>query len=180
MIRGGDLPDLTHKVSTYRIINSLPLGDPEAEIQDWLCRNAGAACVPAKQVAPAPGAKANGAMVARFLNAMLQWMLHGGWVEQEEAERRAEICAGCPWNNYLDDAACFGCFGLSEKVLKIIGNRKTRLDDSLRFCSRCGCSNAVSVFVPMDILARAHKLEEFPDDVGGQPCWKKAYADQTK
>lgn len=177
-IRGGDLQDLAHRVSGYRIINNLSLGDPESEIQDWLCRHTGAQCVPARRPAPMPGVKAKGAMVARFLNAMLQWMLRGGHVDQEEAERRAEICASCPFNVHIDDANCFGCFGFGEKVSKIIGNRRTRMEDSLHFCSLCGCSNAVSAFVPMDILARAHKLEEFPADIGGGiPCWKRAFAD---
>lgn len=182
LITGGDVFDLAKKVSDYRIINNIPLGDPESEIQDFLCRqNPHPPCGPANRPQPKPGVKAKGVMVARFLNAMAQWMVHGGHVEQEEAERRAEICAGCPWNTFLDDAACFGCFGLTEKVMKIIGNRKTRMDDSLRFCGLCGCSNAVSAFVPMDILARAHKLDEFPADVGGGvPCWKRAYADQNK
>lgn len=179
-IPGGDIQDLTTKVHNFRVVNRLPLGDPQSEIEDWICRNTGAQCVPARAITFKPGVMAKGQMVARFLSAMAQWMAQGGHVPQEEAEARAELCAGCPWNAHIDDITCFGCFGLTEKVIKILGGRKTRMDESLRFCALCGCSNAVSAFVPMEILARAHKLEEFPIDIGnGTPCWKRAYAEKT-
>lgn len=181
-IWGGDLQNLVAKVHEFRVINGLPLGDPEAEIQDYICRTRGAQCVPANPAKPLPGRKARGGDVARFLSAMASWMENGGYVEQDEAERRAEICAGCQYNTPVDDAGCFGCFGLAARVMQVIGNRKTRLDGSLQFCGVCGCNNAVQAFVPMDVLAKAHKLEQFPEDIGlpGQkiPCWKREYADK--
>lgn len=185
MIRGGDFGDLVSKVNEFRVINGLPLGNPEVEIQEYICRNTGAECVPANPAKPMPGFKPKGAMVARFLYAMAQWMANGGHVSQEEAEQRAERCSNCAYNTDIDDAAtCSGCFGMAAKIMQVIGDRKTKMDASLKFCGVCGCSNAVQAFVPLDVLAKAHNLVDFPDDVGvpGEkiPCWKREWADAQK
>lgn len=179
-ITGGDFADLVHKVTEFRIINQRPLGKPEEEIPDWICRNTEAACKPAAPAKLMPGVKASGWMVARFLKAMASWMINGGHVDDAEANRRAEICANCQWNTEIGDGACSGCFGLTARVMQVIGGRKTRFDDSLRFCGICGCSNAVSAYVPIDILSRAHNLNDFPVDCGnGIKCWKKEAAEKT-
>jgi len=179
-IRGGDFQDLVKRVTEFRIINSLPLGKPEEEIPDWICRHTEAACKPANPAKQMPGMKARGGMVARFLWAMSAWMVHGGHVEQSEADRRSEICANCQFRTTMDDANCFGCFGLMAKVMAIIGNRKARFVNEEAFCGVCGCNCSVQAFVPLEILGRAHKLEEFPEDTGARdengtpiPCWKR-------
>jgi hypothetical protein len=173
-IIGGDFQDLVKRVAEFRIINSLPLGKPEEEISDWICRHTEAPCRPANPPEAMPGRKARGADVARFLMAMGAWMKHGGHVSQEEADRRSETCGNCQFRTTIDDGACFGCFGLMAKVMAIIGNRKARFADEQSFCGVCGCNVAAQAWVPIDILARAHKLEDFPEDTGnGTPCWKK-------
>lgn len=185
-IWGGDLQDLIAKIHAFRVTNQLPLGDPESECQDWLCRVAGAVGRPANPAKRAPGVKASGAMVARFLSAMVAWGIKGGSVTQEEAERRASICAGCKFNVQIDDAAlCLGCFGLAARVMQIIGDRRSKLDDSLQFCGACGCSLKVVPFVPLDILNRAHLNSDFTTDTGQTeadgapiPCWRKAASEQ--
>lgn len=176
-ITGGDFPELVYRVGEFRIINNIPLGDPEAEVNDWLCRNTGAKCSPAK---PAAGfAKPpSGAAIVRFLAAMAKWFVSGDSVSQEEAERRAEICAGCRFNLPPADFSCFGCFGLFARIAAIIGERKTRMNESLRFCGHCGCSLPVVVFTPIALLDRTHANSDFPTDIGQgeQPCWRKVAA----
>lgn len=180
LLFGGDIDDLTKKVLEFRITNGLQLGNIEEEIHDWLCRNTGARCRPAPPKDPLGWLRAKGDEIARFLKAMSIWAVNGGYVEQEEAEKRAETCASCRYNVLQDDSICFGCFGYLARVMQIIGNRTTRMNDSLKFCGICGCSNSVSVFVPLDVLGRAHRNLDFPDDIGqvdadGKPvpCWKK-------
>jgi len=183
LIYGGDIVDLVSKVAEFRIANGMPIGGLEAEVQDWLCRNAGAACKPAAPARLDQTVKISGIAVLRFLNAMAAWVVNGGTVEQEEAERRAETCSGCRFNRHVEDAACLGCAGVAAKVMQIIGNRHTRVDDSLKFCGFCGCSLLVVPFVPLDILNRSHANSDFPDDTGQVdkdgnliPCWRKAGA----
>lgn len=180
-IWGGDLQDLIAKVHSYRVANGLDLGSPEQEVQDWICRNTGAQCLPANPPTPVPGRKARGADVARFMSAMVSWMKSNETVPQAEAESRAELCSNCIYNADVDDAGCLGCFGMAARVMTIIGDRNTRVSSALKFCNVCGCSNAVQAFVPMSVLAKAHKLEEFPLDIGcGVKCWKRAYADSLQ
>jgi hypothetical protein len=177
LIFGGDLPDLTEAVLRYRVTNNLDIENLDARISDWICRNVNVECVPVN-VPRSKGPLAVGRMALQFLYAMGQWLTRGGHVDPDEAEARAETCASCTANVELDNPGCFGCAGIAAKIAAVIGDRKTRVDSSLRFCNVCGCSNAVSAWVPMDVLARVHKLEEFPSDIGnGLKCWKKEYAD---
>lgn len=186
-IFGGTLDDLVVKIHEFRIINNLDLGDPAAEAMDFLCRSAnGPKCAPANPAKPMPGVKAKGAMVARFISAMIAWMQQGGGVVQEEAERRATICAGCCYNVPVDDVNCFGCFGLFSKIMQVIGDRKTKMDSLLQFCGHCGCSLKIVAFTPMEILNRSHPNADFPEDTGQVedgapiPCWRRAAADTQK
>lgn len=174
LIRGGDLPDLIRRVTEFRVANGMDIGDLPALVEDFMCRVSNADCVP---LAPRkPGRKARGGDVARFLYAMTLWATKGGFVPQEEAEERAETCANCDRNQEIDDSKiCEGCFGFASRVLAIIGNRKTRVDSALKFCNECGCANSIQAFVPMEILARVHRLEDFPDH-----CWKKKWVEAQK
>jgi hypothetical protein len=175
MITGGDIGHLVQRVAEYRIINELPLGDVRAEVEDWICRNVPSECVPSRPRSLAAGLIVRGAELARFVDAMLHWMTTADLVPQEEAERRAETCANCRFNQQLSDVSCAGCYGLAGIILRIIGNRKTRVDGCLAYCAICSCANSVQVFAPLDILNRAHKLSDFPTDIGdGTPCWKKS------
>lgn len=178
-IFGGDYPQLVDRVVEYRIINTLPLGDADSEVQDWICRNTGASCAPERPKSTEPRRRARGRDVATFLQAMAEWVKSDEIVPQEEAERRAEICGGCRFNVEIDDGACMGCFGLTARIMRIIGQRKTRVDSVLKFCAECGCSGAVMAFVPMTILNKAHVGESFTDNTGQQvdgvpvPCWRR-------
>jgi len=175
MIFGGDFADLAAKVANYRIINSLPMGNVDEEIHEWLCHHSPVECVPVRPRGFTANILVRGAELARFVSAMTAWMTTSDLVSQEEAERRAEICAGCRLNVELGDVSCAGCYGLAGRILQIIGNRTTRMENSLRFCGHCHCSNAVQVFAPISILNRAHNVSEFPVDIGdGTPCWQKA------
>lgn len=179
-IWGGDFQNLIAKVHEYRVINSLPLGNPEEEIGDWLCRHTGAQCAPSNPPKPLPGVRASGSMVARFLSAMALWTVSSEKVDQEEAELRGETCSNCEHNADIDDQTCLGCFGLIGRIINIIGDRKTRVDSSLKNCNICGCVNAVQAFVPIEILGRVHNLSDFPTDIGDgkTKCWKRAWVDK--
>jgi len=181
-IFGGDLDDLCKNVTAYRISNNLDIDNIELRCQDWICKSTQARCQPANPARPIDqGAHISGTAIARFLAAMAAWVVNGGQVGQEEAERRASICAGCKFNQHAPESGCSGCFGLAARVMRVIGDRTTRMDDLLKFCGNCGCSLHVVPFVPIEILDRAHKNEDFPMETGQFepdgtpiPCWRKA------
>lgn len=175
MIYGGDLDTLVARISEYRIINEIPLGDPRAEAEDFLCRETNAECLPVRPRGFFAGMLVKGEDLARFVSALAAWMTSADVVPQEEAERRAEICLGCKFHSNLSESSCAGCYGLAGRIAGIIGGRKTRLDSDLKFCGICSCSLQVVVYAPLRILDRAHKLSSFPSNVGdGNPCWQKA------
>jgi hypothetical protein len=188
-IRGGDFGDLCKQVQEYRIANNLFIGDIEAEVQDWICRNRNAECRPAKPAKPInQGLHLTGTTIARFLATMAEWVAHSGTVDQEEAERRAVICAGCQHCVPAPASGCSGCFGLAARVMRVIGSRTTRMQHILRerFCGQCSCSLEILPFVPLKVLAKWHHMEESPEDTGQREgekiigCWKRDWLEEQK
>jgi len=174
-VYGGDLQDLCQKFAEYRIANNLQLGDTQAQVEDWICRNTQSQCRPANPPRTEGDVKASGAMVVQFFRYMAARFRSSDIVTQEEAERRAEICANCRFNVRVDDAGCVGCFGLAARIAALIGDCRTKLDSSLFFCGICGCNNSVSVFAPLSVLEKIYNPADFPTDVNGAgvPCWKR-------
>lgn len=86
-------------------------------------------------------------------------------VPQEEAERRAVVCANCPNNLH---GICTGCVG--NEFMDIFGwflrqGRKTQLDSVLDTCSVCGCLLKAKVHVSNETLFELSKHHYPPN------CW---------
>lgn len=179
VIRGGDFGNLVNEVMKYRIAKGLPTANLSEEVEDGICRQKDMQCRPADP-APADGVRRiTVADVWRFLETVKEWLKEGRFEEQDEAERRAEICAGCRFNVQVD-ASCWGCTGIFALVHAVIGDRKTKMDESLHHCAVCSCANKVQVFVPLPVLLKAAGTLEMPADTGQKdadgnviPCWKR-------
>ena len=94
--------------------------------------------------------------------------LTGGFVPQEEADRRARICASCPMNVHV--GGCSACKAV-KYVVGDIAKKTTQYDSKLRNCAICKCHIPSLVHVRMEVLAtsdNAEKQEQFPPH-----CWKK-------
>ena len=94
------------------------------------------------------------------------------FVPQEEANRRAEICARC-YNNMTTNF-CAGCGAMQQitsLVAKVKGGRSTPLDSSLLTCGICGCRNEAIVHVDKKVLLSGEK----PETTEARPdwCWLK-------
>ena len=94
------------------------------------------------------------------------------YVAQEEANRRADICARC-WNN-MTTSFCAGChamYVISGLVSNIRGKRTTPVDDRLLTCGSCGCRTQAIVHFQKDILLSGEK----PEITNDRPdwCWLK-------
>ncbi len=179
VLRGGDFGNLVNEVMRYRIKMGMPTANLADEVEDGICRQKDIQCRPAD---PAPAGEARSITVAdvwRFLQTIGEWVKDARFEEQAEAERRAEICAGC-FANVPVDTHCWGCTGVFALVHNVIGDRKTRMDESLKNCAVCGCLNGVAVFVPLPVLLKASGDLEYPEDTGQKdgdgnpiPCWKR-------
>lgn len=98
-------------------------------------------------------------------------------VDQNTANLRAEICAGCHNNISSKDVpkgrGCAVCNKLGNKALNqlrepIIGKNKTSKDAKLLTCGICGCDLALSVWIPNNILLDKEDANAYPSF-----CWKK-------
>ena len=123
-------------------------------------------CSDEKYYAPDPSRPLHWADIQRFLFSMIQWVAGGRkLVGQDEAERRAAICATCPKNVELH-VACPNCVKLDSLIAETKGDRVTSLDSSLKNCEVCRCHNQTSVWFPNESIAK--KGLSFPEW-----CWKK-------
>lgn len=176
VLAGGDYRDLVKVIHAHGRANGYaPL--TEAEIQDRLCRAlvpGATSCVsydPGADPARPPARRAvqiNDAV--RFIKTMGRLLgTEAAFASQEEAERRARICAACPLNQHIE--GCTSCHGIVNWVARTIGDRRTLEDTRLKGCAVCGCSNQVAV--QMNLAAQQAEISdelnaEFPPD-----CWKK-------
>ena len=159
---------LLKKVRLHHQSNNLPFS--ETEFEDTLCQqiNDKSVCADGTKDSPAPASKRTTIEeAAAFIRVAGEWMKGREFVPQEEAERRAAICAACPENVKVE--GCSACRNLVGRLTQLLGRRKTSLDSKLQGCRVCGCSNVAQVHIPLDALAKGVKPDmEFP-----QTCWKK-------
>lgn len=114
--------------------------------------------------------------VKSFTQFLWNWKLQGSpLVDQNTANLRAEICAGCHNNKQSKDVrkGCSACNKMGNKVLdgirdSIISGHRTTFDGRLLACSICGCDNRISVWIPNEVLLTVEDANAFPAF-----CWKK-------
>jgi hypothetical protein len=171
-VEGGDFWDMVNnckkKLEDRGIM--LPV-DIVLQIEDALCSrlHGNEHCKPCTMAEQKIGFKE----VVQWVRAMYSFAIKGGLalVPQEEAERRARICAACP--HQIETSGCWGCRGVAGLIPAIAGARVTESDGQLKACGICGCYNAVSVHIPNDVQD-THSLQ-FPSF-----CWKNPQQSQNE
>lgn len=104
--------------------------------------------------------------IRRFSVTVSRWIGAGGkWVAQEEAERRAAICVGCPNNKSLP--GCWGCRGPLNWLKDMLGGNQTSHDSNLESCAKCFCNLRVKVHLPLDVIDN-EGVTDLPDF-----CWMR-------
>lgn len=163
-------------VRDHRLANHIPISPQwEEELVDQMCRDNPK--WPCRRIDAARHKRKGFSFAAAmgFLNFLKSWVLkhQGQYVSQEEAERRAAICARCDFNKPMSHG-CGGCMtALLRAISTLKGGRKTSKDSELNACQICSCSNAVQVWMPIEPL-----VEAAPQDVRQTLsniswCWKK-------
>lgn len=139
--------------------------DYEQEFTDQLCRQLSSDCEVVPAVTNETRTVTSGDVI-RFLKVMWAWRGQGT-VDQAEADRRAEICAGCRYNVAV--TGCSACQGIAGKIAEVIGDRSTRWDRQLRGCAVCACENKAQVHLPLEVLHKGvTPAMDFPAH-----CWKR-------
>lgn len=111
---------------------------------------------------------------ARAAKALVQ-VVRGGNVDQQEYQRRLDICNKCPLKSKVSD--CMGC-GASGKVSRFIMDFKSRLGlgykidtkDGAMFCKICGCSLSLLLVTQLKNYKTESDLE---NSKRPNACWLK-------
>lgn len=99
--------------------------------------------------------------------ALIKQIAFKRFCSQQEADRRAAICAGCPKNVFPDKT--FFTQWSDEMAENMVGIRKSSEHDKLGNCEVCTCVLKAKVFAdPRDIEHSKEELEQMPDF-----CWVK-------
>lgn len=100
-----------------------------------------------------------------------------GPVGRELAEKRAEVCAGCPQNDVSGGLPAYFLESTAKGIMALIGALKdlnvyTTKDDKLGVCKACMCPMRAKVFTPLSVI-----VENMPEPVWPQlqkenpKCW---------
>lgn len=158
---------LVTAVVQYRQRNGFPLGDPTAEVTAQLCSRTPGYCKDSNQVAPPPGGRVPahlGQKLLDRLSALVREKRFGRIkkVSDDEAQRRANICAQCPRQTGLP-LTCGACITDVEKMRRGILDREP-IHQGIQVCR-----------VWQDDLQTAVHLETGGSNHSDLPdfCWRK-------
>jgi hypothetical protein len=161
------LREVVRKVTAHREANGIAVGDPSADIQDFVCAQLPIGSEDCTHVIEGDYAlKTHFTMedVKRFVQAAVAALGSRGLVEQTEAERRAAICASCPLNTTIK--GCWRCKGMAEWLFRLIGARRTAHGSRLNQCGVCGCAIKAKIWLPQDVAQQVSEGYTFPSW-----CW---------
>lgn len=171
---------LLSRVKEHYEDNSIPLPkDWKERVEDQLCRQLPHGWCEYTDGTPTKGARpilsAEG--IIKGITALATMAIDKAagkevFVDQNEANRRAEICSRC-YNNMTTNF-CAGCSAMQTitgLVSKVRGARTTPSDASLYTCGSCGCRNEAIVHIQRKVLLSGEK----PETTEARPdwCWLK-------
>jgi hypothetical protein len=160
---------LVSKVQTHRKYKDIEVGDVSADIQAQICMSmTNGECRPVGDEEMRPvidrTSRLTPDMVMSLSKGLLSFILRGAtWVDKEEADRRAEICRGCPFNK---PAALCSCSAAYQTINKVVPAE--RIPAGIDVCMACGCSLKAKVNLPIEVVADSlQKDQQFPSF-----CWQ--------
>lgn len=137
----------------------------EERFQDELCRQNEQVPCDRREKTSTPKKGLSVSDLKRFMNTLLAQ--EGSFVSQEEAERRASICATCPKNQVVH--GCWGCAGILKLVTQYLGKKHTSKDRALESCAVCGCVLRAKVWLEKGTIDNTGL--EYPEH-----CWQREEA----
>lgn len=170
-IEGYSLQDVAANVLRHRLQNNRPPGNPLQELHDFICGQWPHFC---KDINPSPVQHAG--LPEPLSRRCAAWM--GSWfgtasedvgVGQQEANRRAAICAQCPKNQNHEHGGCGACTVQVDRLTFIyLRNRSTPSDHLLKCCDVLNS--------PLRAAVWSDKLPGFSEQQRNElpaQCWRK-------
>lgn len=176
ILRAPTEQQLIQLIFEFRLRNSIPIGNIEADIEKMYCERWPQSCNeepsdrnPLGQ--PLPPHETMATRIARWVAAITHTMPRGGFnlVDKDTAETRASACHGCP-KNVSWRGGCASCTQSTNAILVSLRQmRKTTRDGNLLGCLVLGSDNQTNVWLP-------EKTTQITDDQNLQlpaRCWLK-------
>lgn len=169
-LRSGTFESLVKEIITWRTQNGIPIGDPETDLNNYICTNWPTYCASTENEQKAVNKNSN---LYKHVNAWAAITMRetpaGGYelVDQSVAESRVKTCITCPFNKaWRKD--CVPCMKATDTILvRIRQLRKITLDDSVMGCAINGFDIKTAVHLPDSAFQMtADKKAILP-----QNCW---------
>jgi hypothetical protein len=168
--------DLLEQVRVHRKYKGIPFDDLAVDIETQMCSG-----LTEEWCRPAPGesyhpvkdltAELTSAMAVSLTKSVAAFLAGGAaFVPKEEAESRAAICRGCPFNKPSKLCACSAVYTVLETFIP-----KDRRETGVSVCMACGCSLQAKVNLPAAAVAASLA----PDLVLPSWCWQEACRNGT-
>jgi hypothetical protein len=163
--------DVIDAMVSYRLENNLPVGDPEGDLEEYVC-NAYPTWCRRESGAPRPIQERpnlrNVDLVIGWANELYTKVGRLQLIPQKEAEERATICKACP--KQMDWARdCPNCVTSAQRLLNILRQGKdtavAQTADAVRGCSIYGWDNRTACH-----LDKQH-LPQQPNPGAPAECW---------
>lgn len=168
--------ELLSVVIRERINGGIDTSTVEKDVEDYICGLSPWQCSKPAGCLKPKTAKVKSRKITELINRILTWMdrvyqcRDREFVSQGEAERRAEICRGCPQNVYWH-VDCGPCNTKVEHALFLLrGGRHTSSDIKLerKGCRAIGFCHRTAVHIDFEEMSLPIEAESAPDH-----CWAK-------
>jgi len=136
-INGDNFDHLVDRVRDHRRYKGLDPVTVEEDIVQQVCMRLGpAACREYEEYYPDKTDRVDAEMMQAINKTAINYLKSGmSLADEEEVQRRAEICRGCPFNVSAQGCSCSVFFKIVESLI----SKEKRLP-GVNICSVCGCS----------------------------------------
>lgn len=179
-IKSWSITAWVDKAREHLEANNLPVPDNlQAIMEDQLCNLLPVTwCEYTDPDRPRIDTRFSWADVEQGSKTLFEWVKQGlPLVSQDEAERRAKICANC-YANVRADGCGQSCRELIRAIIGIFVSRQTSVDFRLNACGVCKCVLKNKVHVPLEVIEKYDNPSfqaMFPNF-----CWLRKDSDNYK
>lgn len=173
-IDGSSYQDVAEKLLRYRLENSLPPGNPMAEVLNYICDTWPHFCSDSSPATPvhAKPAPSLTARVTAWMAALYRTLrgtnIANSYVTQAEADKRAATCLNCPFHVEWR-RGCSSCIENTQRVGHTFrAGRQSAHESNLMSCSIIGHEAKTAVWVKTPPPLTAEEQASLPDH-----CWRK-------
>jgi hypothetical protein len=162
-IGAHDYPSLVKAVENYRAENHLPSGDPEGDINSYICSNWPTFCHGVDMVTVTAVQSATPA--TDLMNDIQTWAKNLmdskkviNFVSDDVAEQRTRTCLDCKHNvNWR--GGCSSCVVSTERLCASVRQaRDTKMSPVLGGCAMMRHDNRTAIFLEKEMLAKCSDL----------------------